>query len=91
MTPDDFSHILNQVPDEQRHVLERMVALRLVSEFGWNDTTKFWAIRYTPKGAGFLRLLRAITSPEPDHREASLIAIDLLADGKGAICGFSQE
>jgi len=89
--PDDFASILKRVLEEQRRVLERMMKLELVSGFGWNDTTKRWAIRYTPAGDGFLRMVRSVTSPDAKYREASLIALDLLAAGKGAITGFSQK
>jgi hypothetical protein len=89
--PDDFSHVIEQVPEEQRRVLERMMGLGLVVKFGWNDSTKLWFIRYTPSGKKFLRLVHAVVSPDTSHREASLIALDLLADDKGGISGFAKK
>ena len=89
--PKDFSQVLQQVPEEQRRVLERMAKLGLATGFAWSDETGQWAIDWTPSGRHFLALVRAVTSENRDYREASLLALDMLAAGKAVIGGFARE
>jgi hypothetical protein len=68
-----------------------MARLKLVEKFGSIDTTGMAIIKYTPRGKEFLRILHAVTSQEPSLREASLIALDLLAAGKPTFGGPLQK
>jgi hypothetical protein len=90
MTPSAFNKILEDVPDEQRRLLEQMLMLGLVAQFVWNDTTGAWAIQYTPEGQEFVRLIKAVSAPEPHLRLARLLALDGISDGGICLGGFAE-
>lgn len=87
----NFSQVIQQIPEEQKRVLERMMRLKLVNQFGSVDTTGASIVIYTPEGKAFLDTIVAVVSQESEFREASLIALDLLARGKPGFGGPVQK
>jgi len=86
MDPNEFEKIIQQVPAQQRRLLDQMVKARLVAWFAFDEKAKRWAIRYTPAGFAFLRTFLAVTDTEPDKRIAMFIALDQVAEvGPGSI------
>ena len=82
--------MLDQVPEEQRKVLEKMMALGLVKEFGASDATGVSGVLYTRAGRDFLNLIKAVTAVELSTRTASAIALHELAEGTIVFPGFAQ-
>jgi hypothetical protein len=91
MAKDSFDEAVSHVPEEQRRLLEKMMELKLVTSFAWSDKTGQHRVVYTPKGRDFLKLIDAVSAPEPDRRQARLLALDALAVGGFAFGGFKKE
>ncbi|MCC6356925.1 MAG: hypothetical protein IT577_23815 [Verrucomicrobiae bacterium] len=86
----DFDRAVEQVPEEQRRLLEKMAEIGLVRSFRWQDGGGA-AVRLTPSGGKFLALVKAIAAPEPCRRLARLLALDALAEEQIALGGFVAE
>jgi hypothetical protein len=88
--PDEFGEVFDDVPSEQRRILERMVERRLVRSFAYVDGTAKARVVYTEAGREFLRLVREVTSQEPKHRLATLVALGALSEDAIVLGGLSD-
>lgn len=91
MKIDSFDEVLKQVPGTQKSVLDRMVGLRLVESFGWNQGAHKCHVKFTERGADFVALFQTVVGPDPGERRASLIALDLVARGEIVAGGYAAE
>jgi hypothetical protein len=91
MPKDSLNEVIKDVPEEQQRLLERMIKLKLVRRFGWNETTRVGVVVFTAKGKQFLNLVRRVSAADPSRNVARLLALDILADGKLVFGGFPHE
>lgn len=91
MQKDSLKEVSKNVPEEQQRLLERMIELKLVKRFGWNETTRVGAVVFTAQGKQFLNLVRRVSAYDPSRNVARLLALDMLADGKLVFGSFPHE
>jgi hypothetical protein len=80
MPKNPFDEAVEHTPEEHKRLLEKMMELGLIISFASNDTTGKTLTTYTPKGLEFIRLVKAVSAPEPSLRLARLFALEALAE-----------